>query len=222
MNDPTEPSDWKRVRFKQNKAWLAMDAGEKPIVQNGKYLIKYRLDQDYHYWVNPENVRSLSDSGPKPQRSSASQSPARRSKKPATEAPSNDPDTVRIFTDGASSGNPGPSGIGIVLDYQGHRKEISRHIGIATNNIAELEAVRSALQHLKRKDIPVQIHTDSSYVYGLLTQGWKAKKNPELVEAIRRLLDAFANVSFIKVRGHAGHPENELADRLARKAAEGK
>jgi len=217
MNDPIEPSDWKRIRFKNNKAWMALDSSEKPIVRNGKYLVKYKLDQEYEYWVNPENVRALDDPLPKPRPSGAAKTKSKKSR-----APKNNPDAVQIYTDGASSGNPGPSGIGIVLDFQGRRKEISRYIGKATNNIAELEAVRSALLHLKRKDLPVQIHTDSSYVYGLLTLGWKAKKNPELVEDIRRILRTFADVTFVKVRGHAGHPENELADRLARKAVEGK
>lgn len=208
-----EKANWKRVRFKQNKAWMATEADGSPVLKNGKFLIKYRLDQDYQYWVNPENVRSLEDPCPEPERSTCTNSPP-----PAPRQTEDDPNAVRIYTDGASSGNPGPSGIGVVLDFQGHRKEISRYIGMATNNIAELEAVRAALQQLKRKDIPIRIYTDSNYVFGLLSQGWKARKNPELVADVRRILTAYADVRFIKVRGHAGHPGNELADRLARKA----
>ncbi|HHP7234285.1 MAG TPA: ribonuclease HI [Desulfobacterales bacterium] len=212
MND-FDPADWKRIRFKRNKAWMAIDTAGNPVRKNGKFVIKYRLDQDDTYWVNPENVRSLDDPLPEPKSSSPS-----RSKVQDTPPEDTDPDTVRIYTDGASSGNPGPSGVGVVLDFRGHRKEISRYIGMATNNIAELEAVRTALQQLKRRDVPVRIYTDSNYVYGLLSQGWKAKKNPELVEDIRRRLKDYRRVTFIKVRGHAGHPENELADGLARKA----
>lgn len=219
MTSPLEPVDWKRIRFKRNKAWMGMDSDGNPVTKNGKLLIKYRLDQDYTYWVNPENVRALEDPLPEAQRPRPAKPKVRDFHPPED----NDPDTIRIYTDGASSGNPGPSGVGVVLDFRGHRKEISRYIGMATNNIAELEAVRTALQHLTRRDVPVRIYTDSSYVHGLLSQGWKARKNPDLVEDIRRRLKGYRDVAFIKVRGHAGHPENELADRLARRAvAEGK
>jgi ribonuclease HI len=122
---------------------------------------------------------------------------------------------VVIYTDGASSGNPGPSGIGIVMAYKGRKKEISRHIGNSTNNIAELEAIRTALSALKTTHIPVRLYTDSAYAVGLLQQGWRARKNQELVEEIRTLLKRFRDIRIIKVAGHSGVPENEQADRLA-------
>ena len=128
------------------------------------------------------------------------------------------PNTVHIYTDGASSGNPGPSGIGVVLQYGEKTKEISKFIGNTTNNVAELEAIRTALMELKRRNLPVRIYTDSSYAQGVLSFGWKAQKNKELVEAIRDLLSALKDVTLIKVRGHAGHEQNERADQLARAA----
>mgnify|MGYP000108709904 CR=1 FL=1 len=67
---------------------------------------------------------------------------------------------------------------------------------------------------------PVVVHTDSRYAWGLLTQGWKAKQNQELVEEIREVMMQFSNLRFVKVKGHAGHPENERADRLAVAAVE--
>ena len=125
---------------------------------------------------------------------------------------------VRMFTDGAASGNPGPAGIGIVLQYGNHEKEISEYIGETTNNIAELEAIRVGLNQLKKKSLAVKIYTDSSYALGVLGRGWKAKKNRRLVDTIRNLLDKFDDLEIIKVPGHAGHKENERADRLARAA----
>ena len=122
---------------------------------------------------------------------------------------------IQVYTDGASSGNPGPSGIGVLLQYGTHQKEISRYIGNATNNIAELEAIRVALASIKNHDLPVRVYTDSSYAHGLLTKGWKAKKNKTLVANIRKLASTFKDLQFIKVKGHAGDMLNERADRLA-------
>lgn len=124
-------------------------------------------------------------------------------------------ETVIIYTDGASSGNPGPSGIGAVLRYGDRKKEISEFIGNTTNNVAELKAVRAALCALKRRDLPVRLHTDSSYVHGLLTMGWKARKNTELVEEIREIMKQFKDIRIIKVPGHKGVADNEQADLLA-------
>ncbi|MFP3998263.1 MAG: ribonuclease HI [Desulfobacterales bacterium] len=125
---------------------------------------------------------------------------------------------VIIYTDGASSGNPGPAGIGAVLRHGDNKKEISEFIGDTTNNVAELKAVRAALLALKRRDLPVRLHTDSSYVHGLLTMGWKAKKNTKLVEEIRNLVKQFKDIEIIKVRGHKGIADNEQADLLATSA----
>jgi ribonuclease HI len=127
--------------------------------------------------------------------------------------------TVEIYTDGACSGNPGPAGIGIVLRYGDREKEHAEGIGIATNNIAELTAVLRALRMLKRTDLPVVIHTDSSYAIGVLTAGWKAKKNRELVEEIVGEMQRFGQLRLVKVEGHCNVPLNERADELARRGA---
>ncbi|OGR09781.1 MAG: hypothetical protein A2277_11095 [Desulfobacterales bacterium RIFOXYA12_FULL_46_15] len=125
---------------------------------------------------------------------------------------------IKIYTDGASSGNPGPAGIGVVLIYGDKKKEISSFIGSATNNIAELAAIKAGLEKLKRFDLPVRIFSDSSYAVGLLTKGWKAKANQELVFEIRSLMKNFSDLAFIKVKGHSGIKENEVADFLATSA----
>ncbi len=200
---------WERMKFKNNKVWVAVDADGRPVIADGRARVRYRReDEEREYRVSPANLRSLDDPAPEPVR------PRSRQKTPAAEnhIPEN---AVVIYTDGASSGNPGPSGIGVVLRWGQHEREISRHIGKATNNVAELEAIRAALEAVKNPKLPVRIYTDSNYAYGLLTLGWKAKKNTRQVEEIRRLLDSFADVRILKVRGHAGDPGNEQADRLA-------
>lgn len=217
MRDP-DPNQvkWRRMRFKNNKVWQATDHNGRPLSKNGKVLIKYQLEQDYEYWVNPVNLAPVdSTSAAKPIPLRGKPRPASSSEKAVTPPALN---TVHIYTDGASSGNPGPSGIGVVLVYGEKTKEISKFIGNTTNNVAELEAIRTALRELKRRNLPVRIYTDSSYALGVLSLGWKAQKNKELVEAIRDLLAGLADVTFVKVRGHSGHEQNERADHLARAA----
>lgn len=137
---------------------------------------------------------------------------------------------VEIFTDGACKGNPGPGGWGAVLRMGGHEKELSGHAPATTNNRMELTAVIEALRALK-SPCEVALHTDSRYVidgitkwiFGWQKNGWKsASKKPVLnVDLWQALLEAKRDhkVSWIWVKGHAGHPENERADKLASDAA---
>ena len=213
--------NWQRMRFKKNKVWMALDDDGSPTKKKGKVLIKYQLDQEHEYWVNIENISPI-DSEPAGGNGSSTPPVKPRQKKLEKKADRLNKETgsdeVSIYTDGAASGNPGPAGIGVVMQYGQHEKEISRYIGDTTNNIAELEAIHTGLAEVKKKDLPVRVYTDSSYAYGVLTLGWKAKKNRELVEAIRKIMSNFSNLKLIKVRGHAGHEQNERADQLARVA----
>lgn len=124
-------------------------------------------------------------------------------------------ESIKIYTDGACSGNPGISGIGIVLIYNDQIKKISKNIGHGTNNIAELQAIKVALETVKRKDIPVVIYTDSQYCIGTLTGKWKAKLNVELIKDIQKLMKTFKDIKFVKVSGHSGDKYNEMANTLA-------
>ena len=228
MNSIQQPEikDWTRMWFKTNKVWMAVDSRGEPVLKDGKVLIKYQLKQDYEYWVNRSNVRPIDDPPPQPKTQSRRQSKSRRGKTAKGQASDPSPpleasayaDAICVFTDGASSGNPGPSGIGVLLRYGGHEKEISQFIGTATNNIAELKAIQVGLSALKTTDKPVRLFTDSSYAYGLLVSNWKPRKNQELVDSIKKTMAKFQDLKFIKVKGHAGHPGNEKADLLATSA----
>jgi ribonuclease HI len=218
--------NWKRMQFKKNKVWLATDRDQRPVVKNGRVLIKYQLGQDYEYWVNPNNITPIDSVDFETKRSgdkkSAEKSPKKPKPRPKTKSEPPDSaeykDCICIYTDGASSGNPGPSGIGIVLRFGKHEKEISKYIGIATNNIAELEAIRTGLLAIKDTGLPVRIFTDSRYAYGVLTLGWNARKNQNIIKSIKNILLKFNDLKFIKVKGHAGHEGNEKADFLATSA----
>jgi ribonuclease HI len=134
---------------------------------------------------------------------------------------------VTIYTDGACSGNPGPGGWGVILMSGPHRKELSGGEAETTNNRMELLAAIAALETLKRPS-RVDLHTDSEYVKNGISQwihGWKrngwrtsARQPVKNAELWQRLDAARARheVHWHWVRGHAGHPENERADELAR------
>lgn len=210
---------WKRMMFKGHKVWLRVDADQQPIVKDNKILIKYQLDQDYEYWVPEKAVRPIDPERLKKKAPKKKSDAEPRRHKPVQ--PANDairPGTILVYTDGACSGNPGPAGVGIVLRFGARQKEISRHIGIATNNIAELMAIKTALEAIRTTDIPVRLYTDSQYCYGVLVLGWKAKRNEVLVRAIKKLMKQFRDLKVLKVEGHAGVPLNEHADELARAA----
>ena len=135
---------------------------------------------------------------------------------------------VEIFTDGACSGNPGPGGWGVLLRYGASEKELFGGEEATTNNRMELMAAIKAIETLKRP-ARVRLHTDSTYVRDGITRwirGWKAngwktsaKKPVKNVDLWQRL-DALAaghEIEWRWVKGHAGHPDNERADMLARK-----
>ena len=138
---------------------------------------------------------------------------------------------VDIYTDGACSGNPGPGGWGALLIANGHEKELRGGEAQTTNNRMELTAAIVALEALKRPS-EVHLHTDSMYLRDGITRyihkwkvnGWKTadKKPVKNVDLWKRLEAALEQheVKFHWVRGHAGHPENERADALARQGCE--
>lgn len=136
-------------------------------------------------------------------------------------------DRVKLFTDGACSGNPGPGGYGAILQFGKLEKEISGGEKNTTNNRMELTAVIEGLRSLKRP-CNVTVYSDSKYiidaiqkkwVYQWKAKGWKRGQgkpalNPDLWEQLLELLELHS-VTFHWVKGHNGHPENERCDQLA-------
>ena len=134
---------------------------------------------------------------------------------------------IEIFTDGACSGNPGPGGWGVLLRYGQKEKEMSGGEPLTTNNRMELTAVISALESLK-EPCEISLCSDSKYVIEGVNSwmpnwkknGWKTANrkpvsNVDLWEKLDALLQRH-RVSWLWVKGHKGHPENERVDALAR------
>jgi ribonuclease HI len=130
---------------------------------------------------------------------------------------------IVIYTDGASRGNPGPGGYGVVLKFKQHRKELSEGFRLTTNNRMELMAAIKGLEALKEPGHDVTIYSDSKYVIDAVEKGWlkgwvkkgfAGKKNADLW---MRFLNVYQQhqVKFVWVRGHAGNTENERCDQLA-------
>ena len=139
------------------------------------------------------------------------------------------PGEIVIYTDGAARGNPGPGGLGVVMIFGKHRKELSEGYRLTTNNRMELLAVIRGLEALKRKDLRVKVYTDSRYVSDAVNKGWifswetkrfKKKKNVDLWQRFLTLYRKY-KVEFVWVKGHASIPENERCDRLAVEASHG-
>jgi len=132
-------------------------------------------------------------------------------------------DVIHIYTDGAASGNPGPGGYGIVMMYKGHRKEISGGFKLTTNNRMELLGVIVALEHLKKPNSEVLVHSDSKYVVDAFEKRWidgwikKDFKNVKNLDLWRRLLALCKKhrVKFKWVKGHSDNLENNRCDELA-------
>src|SRR5215208_4509846 len=143
----------------------------------------------------------------------------------------NDTDKVTIYTDGGCIGNPGPGGYGVVLLFNGHRKELSGGFRLTTNNRMELMGAIVALESLKRR-CEVKLYSDSKYVVDAIELGWaerwrennwkrnKKEKaiNPDLWERLLELCEKH-DVEFAWVKAHAGNPENERCDQLAKQSA---
>jgi ribonuclease HI len=206
------------MRFKGEAVFVRADDHGRPVLDgDGRAEMKYRESDAKSYRPAPGNL--FPDAGgdrPHPTLAPKRHPPA---PKRAHTAKSHEP-ALEIWTDGACSGNPGPMGIGVVVIDGADRREIGDYLGVGTNNIAELTASERGLDVAGEGDKGrrIRVYSDSAYAIGLLEKGWKAKANQELVARLRRQLTAFPNVEFVKVEGHAGVPENERCDELARQA----
>jgi ribonuclease HI len=229
---------WQRRYFKGNKVWARVDEQGELVVEDGRVPMKYSESEDAKiYNANPRNLSGPLDDQGRPQRSS---SKGEGTKRPPRQIQPSDPPQVstdvpdevasepfpedgviEIYTDGACSGNPGPCGYGLLIRDGFTYRELRQYLGRGTNNIAELTAIKVALEQVEDKSRPVRLYTDSRYSIGVLMDGWKAKANRELILEMRELIAEFDDLEFIKVKGHAGHALNERADALATSTLDG-
>ncbi|SFB74362.1 ribonuclease HI [Zunongwangia mangrovi] len=139
---------------------------------------------------------------------------------------------VRIYTDGAARGNPGPGGYGIVMEWVGksYKKEFAQGFKHTTNNRMELLAVIEALKKLKKPNLNIRVFTDSKYVADAVEKKWvfgwekknfKDRKNADLWKDFLKEYRKH-QISFTWIKGHNNHPQNERCDALAVKASKEK
>jgi ribonuclease HI len=251
---------WTKMRFRDQEVWVRVDVSGRPVLDGGgRAEMKYRETDEKSYRPGSGNLTPI-EGAPTTPRDLAP--PARRNARGPAKAPALPdklPGAIDVWTDGACSGNPGPMGIGVVVLYDGQRRELGEYLGVGTNNIAELTAIergldiaveitRTAKESAKAAKAEakaeaegkadgkadgspaggggdagarmrrVRVYSDSGYAIGLLEKGWKAKANQELVARVRKRVASVPNLEFVKVPGHAGVPENERCDELARNA----
>lgn len=138
--------------------------------------------------------------------------------------------TILIYTDGSSRGNPGRGGYGAILMSGNHRKELSQGYRLTTNNRMELLAVIAGLEAIKKNDLPVTVYSDSQYIVNTVEKGWLktwiktdfkgGKKNKDLWIRYHELAKNL-KIKFVWVKGHANNPHNNRCDELATSAADG-
>ena len=219
------------MKFKGQRVWVLADDGGRPVLDaDGRAEMKYRETDPKSYRPGLGNLLPDDGGGEEPRAHAFAPRPAAPKAAAHKKAASGSAHghghehaagAVEIWTDGACSGNPGPMGIGVVVLDGGARRELGEYLGSGTNNIAELVAIERGLDIADEvtggdRQRPRRIYSDSSYAIGLLEKGWKAKANQELVARIRKAVAGHPRLSFVKVAGHAGVPENERCDELAR------
>ena len=220
-------ANWLRVRFRGDRVLAMCESSGTLMEQDGlvtfcykpggktyrTHLHKLEVGPDAEVVVG-EDPPVQTPPAPRPRSSGKAGYSGRLVEAPAR------PDSIQVWTDGACTGNPGPAGLGVLIRRGDGIEELSEYLGEGTNNIAELMAIFRGLEQLEDASGAVDVMTDSSYCIGLLTKGWKPKKNQELVAEVRALTSRFTDLRFVKVKGHAGVPDNERADELARLAVE--
>ncbi len=195
------------------------ERGEPTTGPDGRVEIRYKPKDPRAYRAGKANLEPAPDAGEILPDDACVQAVAAPDKKAVAaeraRSLTHAADAYVVYADGACSGNPGPAGLGVVLQDGMVRRELSMFLGVGTNNIAELTAILEAANAIEDAARPVRMHTDSKYAIGVLSMGWKAKANIELVQRTKVALSRLTDVQLIHVPGHAGVPLNERADALA-------
>lgn len=212
---------WIRAKFKDAEVLARCDDQGRLLGDGGRVEIRYRAQDKRAYRAGLENLKPilgsllLPDDACAPAEAAPSRVIGSAKGKTGMSPPKAPQGAIIVYADGACSGNPGPAGVGIVSIDGALRRELSHFLGEGTNNIAELMAIKLAAESVLMRDRPLRIHTDSQYAIGVLSKGWKAKANVEIVASTRKLLSGFSDLALHYVRGHSGIELNERADVLA-------
>lgn len=221
---------WLRMLFKKKiKVYVLIDENLSPITNsNGLASFRYQNHSNAPLYsttlpnlspldgavpFNDENVTSLEDIK-KPQRKQNTTATAVHDTIP--------PNTIVIYTDGGASPNPGPAACAFLMMFGPHSLEFWEYLGNATNNIAELTAILRAVEHIKNKNLPILIYSDSNYAIGVLSGEKNASKNKELVAQTRDELAKCPKLHLLKVKAHIGITHNEHVDQLVALARDSK
>lgn len=229
---------WMEHKLRGQTVLARVDDRGELVAEDGRVEVRYKPNDGRAYQAGVRNLARFPTSatfpdehcgpGARPEKKDtasgegdAAKSAGRSTKKSAstksaTVAPSKA--EIVVYADGACTGNPGPAGLGVLIEIDGQRRELSEYLGQGTNNIGELAAVQRAAEALAGEKRAIEIRTDSKYAIGVLTQGWKAKANQALIAEVKRALAGLPHVKVTYVPGHAGVPGNERADELARDA----
>ncbi len=210
---------WTKAEFKDGEVWAECDASGRLRKRSGKVRIAYRPNAKKLYSTFEDRLRVIDPTQVEEWGNTSGKSKNNSEVLGGTAADLEEAAHLHLWSDGACTGNPGPSGAGTVLIDGDDVREWSTWLGQGTNNIAELTAV---LQGLRAIPSPVErtvvVHSDSQYSIGVLARGWKAKANGALIGEIKEELERFPRVVWHWVRGHDGVELNERCDRLAREA----
>ena len=225
---------WIQAALRGQKVFARVKADGSFDAEGGRVEIRYKASDPRAYRAGARNLERIAGAeilpddacvpggevpaaAPSPRKSAADKKAAAAESAASKETPK---DAWTVYADGACSGNPGPAGLGIVLlRPDGGRLEGYEYLGTATNNIAELTAILRAAE-LVPPNAAAVVHTDSQYSIGVLTKGWKAKANQELVATVKSALATRRGWSLRYVPGHAGVPLTARADELAREAVQ--
>ncbi len=211
---------WREATLRGQKVLARVKEDGAFDAKGGRVEIRYRASDAKAYQASASNLVATADGKVLPDDACVpAGKPGANGKAAKAAAPDHAEykDSWIAYTDGACTGNPGPAGSGtIVIAPGGKIRESYAYLGEGTNNVAELTAILNALVVTPIEE-PLVVHTDSQYAIGVLSKGWKAKANTELIEKIRGALRG-RNVRLVYVPGHAGVPLNERADELAREA----
>jgi ribonuclease HI len=219
---------WRRMRLRNAQVFARCNERGELIQNGGRVEIRYKRDDGRAYFAAASNLRPTTSAtievdsfcGPGEVVKRTAQPRKMQASGPSPEEPEGE--EVLAYADGACSGNPGPAGVGVVALFGAQKRELSEYIGEATNNIAELTAVLRAVELAEELGRPLRLYTDSKYSIGVLTQGWKARANKELVARVRDAIRRHADTELFHVRGHEGVKLNEHADELAVRAVQTK